>query len=521
MINKINNTQYTIPKQQNKNTSFKSLSDLGLNGLNFLATNQGLGACAVDLSSMVIPRTIIDFKKRGSQAGIETGIREGSSCLIHASIGLIGTAIGALVSNKINKKFNIKAHNIYANGETIDYCADLWKKSGSKKEYFSKILDSMQGLDGEVWKKIPKEVSETVADSLANAGTDKSAIAKAVAQITKATGAQANFKIENGGKILQNSAETILEHAKSLSQAFEKVDISNTGLFNSFVSKLKKTKLITTIAGIGFCAALCMSIQPLNKFFTKMRTGQDGFVGVEGAGADNSKEFKIKKTAVGLGLLAAMHSSIGKPRNLLQNIQFNGKAPTINQFKFIYGLTIASRIFSARDNNELREGFIKDSLGFTNWLILGGMVSKLSARAMGKDLINNPVVAKNGKKGLKYAAEWITKASVKNYSEILMPGAKELTRNGKLLNTAQLYKAADKATKSKVLKVAGSQILGYLYSGIVLGIGIAKLNIFITNRIKNKEREQSLSNNPIIVRVSDNTVKNQALAFSMSNKISK
>ena len=108
MISEINNTQYTLPKQQNKNTSFKSLSALGLNGLNFLATNQGLGACAVDLSSMVIPRTVIDFKKRGPQAGIETGIREGSSCFIHAAIGLIGTAIGALVSKGINKKFNIK-----------------------------------------------------------------------------------------------------------------------------------------------------------------------------------------------------------------------------------------------------------------------------------------------------------------------------------------------------------------------------------------------------------------------------
>ena len=252
-----------------------------------------------------------------------------------------------------------------------------------------------------------------------------------------------------------------------------------------------------------------------------MRTGQDGFVGVQGAGADNSKAFKVKKTAIGLGMLAAMHASIGKPQNLLKNIQFNGKAPTINQFKFIYGLTIASRILSARDDNELRESAIKDSLGFTNWLILGGMVSKLTARAMGKDLINNPVVAENGKKGLKYAAQWITKASVKNYSEILMPGAKELTRNGKLLNIAQLYKAADKVTKSKVLKVAGSQILGYLYSGLVLGVGIAKLNIFITNRIKNKEREQSLSNNPITVRVSDNTVKNRSLAFAMSDKISK
>jgi len=47
-----------------------------------------------------------------------------------------------------------------------------------------------------------------------------------------------------------------------------------------------------------------------------------------------------------------------------------------------------------------------------------------------------------------------------------------------------MYKLADKATKSKVAKIAGSQIAGYLYSGLVLGVGIAKLNIFITKKVQ-------------------------------------
>lgn len=60
----------------------------------------------------------------------------------------------------------------------------------------------------------------------------------------------------------------------------------------------------------------------------------------------------------------------------------------MNQFKFIYGMTIMSRIFAARDKNETRESVIKDTLGFANWLILGGFVSKLAAKAFDKNIVN-------------------------------------------------------------------------------------------------------------------------------------
>ncbi len=512
-----------IPKQNNNNTSFKGPGAAALNSLNFLATNQGLGACAVDFCSMVTPRTAIDFKKRGTQAGIETAIREGTSCLIHAAIGVIGTGIGAVISKGFNKAFGVKAHNIYANGETIDYCANIWRNTTTKKEYFRSLLSQMQGLDGEVWKKLPEDVVESVAEGLANARRDKTIVQKSVAKISQAIGAQSNFRISNGKSFISNSADVLLENARSLGEAFQRVDVNETELFNGFVKKLKSTKLKTTLVGMGLCALLCMSVQPINRYLTKKRTGQDGFVGVQGANADNSKGFKIKKTAIGLGMLGAMHASIGKPKNIIQNIQFNGKFPSINQFKFLYGATIASRIMSARDKNELREGVIKDSLGFTNWLILGGCVSKLAARAMGKDLINNPVVAENGKKGIKYAFDWVTRASVKNFNEILMPAAKEITKDGHLLSVGQLYKAADKVTKSKVLKAGVSQVLGYLYSGLVLGVGIARLNIAITNRVKNNERAKELAQNPISVRVNKTITQsnNPPLTFAMSDKISK
>ena len=158
---------------------------------------------------------------------------------------------------------------------------------------------------------------------------------------------------------------------------------------------------------------------------------------------------------------------------------------------------------SARDPNELREAVIKDTLGYTNWLILGGVVSKLVARGLGgKELMNNPV-AQEGKKGIGYAFKWLTKSSVKSFDEVLLPKAKEVAKDGKVLKFSEMFKQADKATKSKVLKIAGSQIAGYLYSGIVLGVGIAKLNIFITKKLQEKkkakeEMDENIAKNPVI-----------------------
>ena len=273
-----------------------------------------------------------------------------------------------------------------------------------------------------------------------------------------------------------------------LSNSFKnksKTDIPN------FAKSLIKNKNASTILGLGICAALCMSIQPLNRYLTKKRTGQDGFVGVDNKQADNSKGFKATKTALGIAFPAIAIKSIGKLSDLSSNVQFNSKIPTLNQFKLLYSLTIGSRFLAARDPNELRESVIKDTLGYTNWLILGGMVSKLVARGIGgKELINNPI-AHEGKKGIGYAFKWLTKASVKSFDEVLLPKAKEVTKNGKMMKFSELYKNADKVTKGKVAKIAGSQVAGYLYSGLVLGVGIAKLNIFITKKVNERKKAKA------------------------------
>ena len=59
-------------------------------------------------------------------------------------------------------------------------------------------------------------------------------------------------------------------------------------------------------------------------------------------------------------------------------------------------------------------------------------------------------------------------------------------KNGKALPFKELIKLADKETKGKLRILNIAQVAGYLYSGLVLGIGVPKLNIYMTNKSEAK-----------------------------------
>ncbi len=563
MIERIN-TQGQINRQPNNKKSFKGAETAVLSGLRGLSNSPALGACAVDLCSMVIPRTVVETKNRGKESGFETFFREVSSCVIHACVGLIGLGASTALSKRFNENYGVKAQSIFASGETMNNLATRWNNIGdslngtykrvSKNEllkkqtqkYFEDFLGNIKGLNGTEWRGISAGAKNEIADNMLNlveinsqipslTGIEKDRAIQKVkdlkqivtTKIIKDTGAQASFKLadvavnagQNGSEVaatvakgVSSSLSELVDNAIGLGNSFRKVgDISITNVgdkksvrvlndrINNFVKDLSKNKTKATLIGLGICAVLCMGVQPLNRYLTKKRTGKDGFVGVDNNNNNaqdtkKSNAYKPLKLLSGIAFPLAAIRSIGKPADLITNVQFNSKVPTINQFKFLYGLTIGSRLLSSRDGNELRESLIKDTLGFTNWLILGGMVSKLTARAIGgKDLINNPL-AQEGKKGLKYGLKWLAKASVKTFDEVLVPNTSSVVYRDKAKTFAEMLKTAAPDVKSKIAKVAFSQVAGYLYSGIVLGVGISKLNIFITKKLNAKKTQQNNQN---------------------------
>lgn len=521
------------PSKNNANQSFKGAFGLGTQALNFLNTSPAIGACFVDFLAMVAPRTLVDFN-RSFDAGVETGFRESSGTINHALAGAVGLCAGYLVSSAFNKAHGVKAHQVFMTEEAIDTFANFINKSNINQEYNSKkywkeFFNSLEYFNtsegGTPWKSLNKlNNDEKQAENLIKKAVDiiteqetkkyklpKNTMAQIIEEITGSTGASSTFRIagtnvEGSIKDLTNNAHSLLrtvqdKYAHDGNKIIENLD--------EFLKGIKNKKLATIAAGLSVPIAIGMSVQPLNRYLTKKRTGNDGFVGVEGRKPDKTKEFKLLKLATGLGLGSMMIASIlkhpthlytkfGKAKNeIISKLQYKGTTPTIDQFKFIYGLTIVSRLLACRDKNELRESSIKDSLGFANWLILGSFVSKIVAKLSNKDLLNYDKATQK--------QHYIFASKEKNHEEIIYKLLKKAgistTKDGKVRSFNSLIKEIQNLVKENSPHAAEAkkvltqikyknlaQLCGYIYSGVVLGWGIPKLNIFITKKVENKNK---------------------------------
>lgn len=514
--------QPLIPQIQAENNKkerpqFTGFTDYATLGLRFLDTNQAWGANAVDLGSMVIPRTAVDMANRGPAAGMETGRREASGTINHSLVGVYGTIAGLLLATSLNSKYGIKAHKLFIDDDTLELLGKAWDKqvkagnANPLDAYLKDVFKNAETRVGEEWKSIPedkindivKRYSEAIKaqDAPTTISKDLKAYAKSV--IMGSTGSENSFRLAKNQET--NSISNILDNIYNASRTFVNKKVSDTFKAssdinsNAFIKALKHMNLRRSMLGIGIASAVGMSIQPLNIYITKKKTGSDGFVGVEGREKDNSNGFKVMKTAAaaifGTGIIATIGTK-GGLKGLAKKIQFKGLIPTLDQFKFIYGVTIMSRFAVARDKDELRESIVKDTLGFFNWLILGNFVAKMTANAMDQNLLNY-----SEKEHGKGFFNKILKAPMVTRDEVLHRGLKaagiDTIENGKALtfkqmlsklNDSKVSSAIRKETKGKMRALSIAQVAGYLYSGLVLGVGIPKLNIYMTNKSEAKRK---------------------------------
>lgn len=514
--------QPLIPQIQAENNKkerpqFTGFTDYATLGLRFLDTNQAWGANAVDLGSMVIPRTAVDMANRGPAAGMETGRREASGTINHSLVGVYGTIAGLLLATSLNSKYGIKAHKLFIDDDTLELLGKAWDKqvkagnANPLDAYLKDVFKNAETRVGEEWKSIPedkindivKRYSEAIKaqDAPTTISKDLKAYAKSV--IMGSTGSENSFRLAKNQET--NSISNILDNIYNASRTFVNKKVSDTFKAssdinsNAFIKALKHMNLRRSMLGIGIASAVGMSIQPLNIYITKKKTGSDGFVGVEGREKDNSNGFKVMKAAAaaifGTGIIATIGTK-GGLKGLAKKIQFKGLIPTLDQFKFIYGVTIMSRFAVARDKDELRESIVKDTLGFFNWLILGNFVAKMTANAMDQNLLNY-----SEKEHGKGFFNKILKATMVTRDEVLHRGLKaagiDTIENGKALtfkqmlsklNDSKVSSAIRKETKGKMRALSIAQVAGYLYSGLVLGVGIPKLNIYMTNKSEAKRK---------------------------------
>ena len=467
-INKIDNTL-------NFNAAMGGLSK----ALYTLSNNDMLNASFVDVFAMDTPRTIVETKNRGKQAGIEMGFREYTGTFIaEFSAALFAVLASKFIAKKIKPDIKVNSGSWITNNG-LDVFSDIYNKSDkTPKSYVENVLNSMSGLKGKETKefsKIDKDKTKPIVEKLTNLITDKTSdktknkkvLEEIQEKIINLLGADNNITIKGTKNSLSanltHTLRDIVDSGRNIFFGINKKDSSE------IISKLKKMNNLRIGIAIPLSMGLAITNQYLNRYLTKRRTGIDNFVG-ENNYAQNVAFRNEKKSEKGLwwkkllsaGIFVLMLSKvmgIKKPTDFIKKLEFDGPVTSGNTIKTIYGTLILGRIFASKDSTELRETNVRDYLGFLNWLVLGGFVAKGVGQILDPKQEKLFNITKEGK-GIKH---WLKDVSLKSQKEILAHGGN---------------------VKSNLRKLNFAQMSGIAYSTIMLGILLPKLNIWMTRRDK-------------------------------------
>lgn len=492
-------------------------------------TNPMVNAALVDVFSMVIPRTYVDTKERNEYAGAETFFREITGTFIMCfSSGLLAKGISHLYNKFFNPEIQINP-NSWVSNENLDLLNHSWNKHKNSEKYVSDVLTNLSGVDGNKistwqnvdwknvkwhddakWKKFKwKEVKfneiqhklkngNTIIKTLAQAldGNTDAKDAKQLLQIIEhritnaiKVGNRVNVKLDK--KTLSTSLHNLLRDTYDLGKnVFKNKNIN----VEAAINKLTKMNKVKTLGALSAASILGLTNQYLNRWITKKRTGTDAFVGdvdyiqyqdtaFAGSKDKNKKAMSFKKSeesqkksksglwawkllaSGGIVALAATVMRIKNPKDFIKKLEFTSAITSGNAIKTVYTATLAGRFLAAENETELRESATRDYLGFLNWLVFGGFVSKGVANLLDKGQKNLFNIQKEGK-GIKH---WLNDISLKSHAEIAAKGKAFANKNIRKLNLAH--------------------ISGLAYSTITLGVLLPLLNIAVTRHKYGKEKK--------------------------------
>ncbi len=458
------------------------------NALYTLSNNDMLNASFVDIFAMDTPRTVVETKNRGKQAGIEMGFREYTGTFIaEFSAAVFAIIASKFISKKLSPYIKVNSGSWITNNG-LNVFSEIYNKSDkTPKSYVENILNSMSGLVGPKTKNfgdIDKDATKSLIEKSASLITDKSSykmtnkktLTEIQDEIINLLGADNSIKIKSGKyEVTSNLSHTLRDIVDSGKNIFFTQTKQNP---SDIISKLKRMNNLRIGIAIPLSMGLAITNQYLNRYLTKRRTGIDNFVGENGY-ENNVKDRNEKKKEKGLllkkiisaGIFVFMLTKVmgvKKPMDLIKKLEFDGPATSGNAIKTIYGTLILGRIFASKDSTELRETNVRDYLGFLNWLVLGGFVSKGVGQILNPEQNKLFNISKKGS-GIRH---WLQNVSLKSQKEIIAQGG-DVKKNLRKLNIAQMS--------------------GIAYSAIMLGVLLPKLNIRMTRGKHNKnQNEQSV-----------------------------
>ncbi len=463
------------------NVSFNAYMGGISKALYTLGNNDMLNASFVDVFAMDTPRTIVETKNRGKQAGIEMGFREYTGTFIaEFSAALFAIFASKIIAKKLNPQIDINPSSWITNrGLNVFY--EIYNQSEkTPQSYIENTLNSISGITGsetrffkDVENDKKKDIVNRLTDIIKTDNLNKTEQTKRLSliqdDIINLLGADNNITVKSEKyELSSNLSHTLRDIVDSGKNIFFK---KSNGDVSKAVSKLKTMNNLRIAIAIPLSMLLAITNQYLNRYLTKKRTGIDNFVG-ENNYEDNVQLQNEKQKEKGLWwkkllsagvfiLMLTKVMGIKKPVDLVKKLEFDGPATSGNAIKTIYGTLILGRIFASKDSTELRETNVRDYLGFLNWLVLGGFVAKGVGQMLDRKQKNLFNITKKGS-GIKH---WLRDVSLKSQKEVIAKGGN---------------------IKSNLRKLNFAQASGIAYSAIMLGVLLPKLNIWMTRRENKK-----------------------------------
>lgn len=317
---KINNTPSYNPDFQGMNLSPLS------SALYTLGNNDMLNASFIDVFAMDTPRTIVEFKHRGKQAGIEMGFREYTGTFIAEFSAIVFALLTSkLFSKKYKPEVEINQNSWLTNNAIDTYSAIYNKSNKTLDDFLDKTLKSLSGLVGNknnqfsnLESKTTSSIKEKFIGIIKNTNLDKNAKKKAIQnlenEIIKVLKADNNITLNGGIKSYSDNLSHIVRDIIDVSQNVFFKDGSNSA---SIIQKLKILNKSRIAIAIPLSMLLAITNQYINRYLTKKRTGIDNFVGendyeknVQGKNETKQEKGLWTKKALSAGVFLLLLSSV-------------------------------------------------------------------------------------------------------------------------------------------------------------------------------------------------------------------
>lgn len=466
------NTDFSQPRNaiassKTSRPAFKGVESMLASGANSLIggvtwvlqqcnVNPMFGVSLIDCLTAIFPRTWVDAKTNGFAAA-ETFRRESSGLIVNCLIpGFVVLGV-AKVLEKFNKDTN-GLSKLWANQKSTETLSGYFANANGKtSEYINGVFKDLEFNSGKNWNKLDLDNQEVkailqkyqdVVDGTITGKEAKKLLKETELALLQHTGGAESIRFIKDKKPLGQNLSLLLRDMADLKPFFAK----HIGDLSKFEKQIEKFVNKKSLIGLAIVIPLAASMQSINRWITRVRSGQEGapiykdFVSKknkrEMSTGEKSKFWlnKIGAAALMVGVAYASLKDKSSLKNIFKGLQFTKNMPTMDQCRWIATATFASRMLASEDPNELKEVKWRDIATFMSLYMLCDYVPKGVASLIKKvfkiDLLNYtkdaPEKSKNKiKQAWQSFGHWVNDTHLKSFDETALllkkyPQAKNL-----------------------------------------------------------------------------------------------